>query len=127
MQPSSQPHAGFFESDDAIPAQFLAHAQTFDRGGSYLVKMKHENDHVDGTHNVNCFAQKLVLTQRHTQSCKKSLNDNFRSFPTVNCVGEFANHLAPFRKFWNLCLRLAIGSQPLTKNSMVGKNRLHRG
>ena len=36
-QPSSQPHAGvhaeFFESNDAIPAQFLAHAQTFDRGG----------------------------------------------------------------------------------------------
>ena len=35
MLPSSQPHAGFFESNDAIPAipaQFLAHAQTFDRG-----------------------------------------------------------------------------------------------
>ena len=33
MQPSLQPHAGFFESNDAIPTQFLAHAQTFDRGG----------------------------------------------------------------------------------------------
>ena len=30
---SSQPHAGFFEWNDAIPAQFLAHAQTFDLGG----------------------------------------------------------------------------------------------
>ena len=25
-QPSSEPHAGFFESNDAIPTQFLAHA-----------------------------------------------------------------------------------------------------
>ena len=32
MPPSSQPHAGFFESNDAIPSQYLAHAQTFDRG-----------------------------------------------------------------------------------------------
>ena len=34
MQPSLQPHAGFFESNDAISSlQFLVHAQTFDRGG----------------------------------------------------------------------------------------------
>ena len=32
-QPSSQPHAGFLELNNAIPVQFLAHAQTFDRGG----------------------------------------------------------------------------------------------
>ena len=32
----------------------------------------HENEHVDGTHfHVNGFAQRLVLTQRHTQNCKK--------------------------------------------------------
>ena len=31
-QPSSQPHAGFFESNDAIPAQFFAHTHTFDSG-----------------------------------------------------------------------------------------------
>ena len=30
-QPSSQPHAGFFDYD-AIPVHFLAHAQTLDRG-----------------------------------------------------------------------------------------------
>ena len=34
MQLSSQPHAGVFESNNAIPTQFLAHAQTFDRGGA---------------------------------------------------------------------------------------------
>ena len=37
MQASSQLHAGFFESNDAIPAQFLAHAQTFDRSVSFLL------------------------------------------------------------------------------------------
>ena len=32
MQLSLQPHGGFLESNDAIPSQFPAHAQTFDRG-----------------------------------------------------------------------------------------------
>ena len=39
-QPSLQPHAGFFKLNDAIPAHFLAHAQTFDRGvGRRLQKL----------------------------------------------------------------------------------------
>ena len=71
-QPSSQPHAGFFESNYAILAQFLAHAQTFDRGVSITKPRTHAINRVSLVvtyHGCKFIIPKIVLQSVQSTRC----------------------------------------------------------
>ena len=71
-QPSSQPHAGFLESNYAISAQFLAHAQTFDRGVSITKPRTHASNRVSLVvtyHGCKFVIPKIVLHSVQSTRC----------------------------------------------------------
>ena len=90
------PHAGFFKSNDAIPAPFLAHAQTFDRGSAMSSRMKPWKN---GTRHVFKMAEDeiLLLLLRgvtiltNAVSCRsQNCSRNVEISPGIGTLGKFS-------------------------------------